>query len=237
MSFSLAHIPTPLLERFLERVRAGRAGFPLSESSLLANGLASLAPAVATLNTFGVEGSIALMEAVLSERLRVRPMPPELVWTGPEARVSSARDTEIVLAELFGSARQSVLVAGFRFDSGARLLAPLHRVMKEHRVECSVFGDATEVERFVSRNWPFGEPYPTLYRDVRTNARASLHAKCVVIDEERALVTSANFTDRGQTRNVEVGVLLHDATFARSLSAQWQSAVSALHFERVMQCR
>lgn len=233
MSFSLAQVPTPLLERFLERLRAGRSGFPLSEAALHANGLGPLAPALGVLNTLGPEGGVALMEAVLSERLRARPPPPELVWTGPEARVSQARDTEIVLAELFASARQSVLVAGFRFDSGARLLAPLHRVMKEHGVACTVFGDAAEAERFIARNWPFGAPYPTVYRDARGNAYASLHAKCVVVDEERALVTSANFTARGQTRNVEVGVLLHDTGFARSLSAQWYSAVSEGHFEQV----
>lgn len=50
---------------------------------------------------------------------------------------------------------------------------------------------------------------------------ASLHAKCVVVDERWVLVTSANFTDRGQTRNVEVGVLLDDAGFAGVLEAQF----------------
>ena len=56
---------------------------------------------------------------------------------------------------------------------------------------------------------------------------ASLHAKCIVVDERRSLITSANFTDRGQTRNMEVGVLLDDADFARGLAAQWFSALAA----------
>jgi phosphatidylserine/phosphatidylglycerophosphate/cardiolipin synthase-like enzyme len=50
---------------------------------------------------------------------------------------------------------------------------------------------------------------------------ASLHAKCVVVDGRWVFVTSANFTDRGQTRNIEVGVLLDDERLAAVLEAQF----------------
>ena len=56
---------------------------------------------------------------------------------------------------------------------------------------------------------------------------SSLHAKCVVVDGLRALVSSANFTQRGQERNIEVGVLIEDATFAEFLSAQWMRLVDS----------
>jgi phosphatidylserine/phosphatidylglycerophosphate/cardiolipin synthase-like enzyme len=35
----------------------------------------------------------------------------------------------------------------------------------------------------------------------------SLHAKCAVVDGARSFISSANFTQRGQERNIEVGVL------------------------------
>ena len=54
----------------------------------------------------------------------------------------------------------------------------------------------------------------------------SLHAKCVVVDDERSFITSANFTDRGQTRNVEAGVLIEDRAFSGELGAQWRQLVS-----------
>jgi len=40
-------------------------------------------------------------------------------------------------------------------------------------------------------------------------------------------VSSANFTTRGQDRNIETGVLLEDPHFARQLEGQWLSLVSA----------
>jgi phosphatidylserine/phosphatidylglycerophosphate/cardiolipin synthase-like enzyme len=53
----------------------------------------------------------------------------------------------------------------------------------------------------------------------------SLHAKCVVVDHRFSLITSANFTERGQTRNYETGVEIEDDAFATSLVRQWQNLI------------
>jgi phosphatidylserine/phosphatidylglycerophosphate/cardiolipin synthase-like enzyme len=65
--------------------------------------------------------------------------------------------------------------------------------------------------------WPFGDPRPYVYYDARALApypRFNMHAKCVVVDGEAALVTSANFTLRAQEQNMECGVLLEERAFA-----------------------
>ncbi|RYG32860.1 MAG: phospholipase, partial [Burkholderiales bacterium] len=54
-----------------------------------------------------------------------------------------------------------------------------------------------------------------------TACTTSLHAKCLVVDGARALVTSANFTRSGQARNIELGVVVHDADFATQVLTQW----------------
>ncbi len=53
-----------------------------------------------------------------------------------------------------------------------------------------------------------------------------MHAKCVSVDGKRALVSRANFTDRGHDRNIETGVLLHDKRFSDYLERQWLSLIS-----------
>jgi phosphatidylserine/phosphatidylglycerophosphate/cardiolipin synthase-like enzyme len=50
-----------------------------------------------------------------------------------------------------------------------------------------------------------------------------MHAKCVVVDEAAAFITSANFTAAAQQRNVEVGVLVRDVDFATRVAAQWRT--------------
>ncbi len=46
-----------------------------------------------------------------------------------------------------------------------------------------------------------------------------------MVDGVKAFVSSANFTQRGQERNIEVGVLIDDASFAGFLAGQWLGLV------------
>jgi len=47
------------------------------------------------------------------------------------------------------------------------------------------------------------------------------------VDGMKAFVSSANFTQRGQERNIEVGVLVEDASFAGFLAGQWMGLIEA----------
>ena len=159
----------------------------------------------------------------------------ELVWTGPEATVSTARDTAVVLRELFEGGRV-VLVAGFTFSSG-RDVEPLYEAMRDRAVETTMFLHVDDlpglgpdesarrgVDKFLSDNWPLGDLRPVIYYDPRTVAARSsinLHAKCVIVDARWALVGSANFTHNAQARSIELGVLIEDANFAHR---RWSSS-------------
>ncbi|HVS66085.1 MAG TPA: DISARM system phospholipase D-like protein DrmC [Thermoanaerobaculia bacterium] len=188
------------------------------------------------------EGVCAVLDAVIAERNAQRGPELELVWTGPEATVSHTRSNAVVLRQLFERAKDSVLIGGYAFDHGKEIFEPLHRAMRDKGVRAEIFMDlrgeaksgvssetfATEcVDRFLQENWLFDGPRPEIYYAPLTAAwGASLHAKCVVVDGLDSLITSANFTDRGQTRNLELGVLIRDRGFAEILVAQWRGLVS-----------
>jgi phosphatidylserine/phosphatidylglycerophosphate/cardiolipin synthase-like enzyme len=93
---------------------------------------------------------------------------------------------------------------------GAVASAPL-RPLEEAHVE-------KHLGKFLRESWPFGEPRPRLYYDKRALVAGppwcSLDAKCVVVNGRTAFVSSANFTQRGEERNIEVGVLIGDVSFA-----------------------
>jgi PLD-like domain len=216
----LSRVSTSDLERLQSALAGHRLLFPLSRLGLQGEGLEMLAHEALALNAVGREGALAVLGAVIAER-RGRSPQPELVWTGPESRWSGARDTAVVLADLFRKATTTVLLAGFAFDHAADVLRPLHESL-QRGVSCRLFADVDVAAEFLREHWPFGPPFPELYGFVpEEGVFASLHAKCVVVDGRWVFVTSANFTDRGQTRNVEVGVLLEDARLAAVLEAQF----------------
>lgn len=171
-----------------------------------------------------------------------------LVWTGPEVPGAESRDTHIVVQELFRSARHSVLIASYALDSGQKgysLFQALADQMDANpELNVRMFLNvkrayqsqtpASELLKifantFRDKVWP-GKRLPEVFHDPRALAisnysLACLHAKCVVVDEERLLITSANFTEAAHERNIEAGILMADAFIARSIRSQFERLV------------
>jgi phosphatidylserine/phosphatidylglycerophosphate/cardiolipin synthase-like enzyme len=169
----------------------------------------------------------------------------ELVWTGPSLAGETSRDTGVVVREMFKSAQKSVLVAGFAVYQGKEIFRVLAERMEQVpelavKMFLNVGRDGLDDVRpageiladfaddFRSRQWP-GNRLPELFYDPRSldvggGMRASMHAKCMVIDDEEVLVTSANFTEAAQMRNIEAGLRVRDAALAKQLAG---------HFERL----
>jgi phosphatidylserine/phosphatidylglycerophosphate/cardiolipin synthase-like enzyme len=245
----LAGISPEELERLAEGIERGAIRCPPTDADLRSHGHPS-EPLRTALDGLAPTAAIRLLRAVIADRAE-RPTPRlELVWTGPETRIARSRDTAVLVRELFAGARDEVLIAGFSFDHGEAIFEPLHAAMRDHGVDVEVYLDIPRASpgvdvglhvrevasRFLTSNWPFGPPLPSLYHDPRTaepDALASLHAKCIVVDLAKTLITSANFTDRGQTRNLELGVLIEDPTFASKVSAQWRSLVESGMLARI----
>lgn len=62
--------------------------------------------------------------------------------------------------------------------------------------------------------------------------RASLHAKCVIIDARKVLISSANFTEAGQQRNIEVGLTFRSPVVAERLLRFVDTLVGAAHLKQ-----
>jgi phosphatidylserine/phosphatidylglycerophosphate/cardiolipin synthase-like enzyme len=184
----------------------------------------------------------------------------ELVWSGTEVTAGGSRDTAVVVQELFREARESVLIASYALDTGSkaealfgalakkmdsepdlrvRLFVNVHRKHKDETAEAVLLREFADA--FREQLWP-GERLPEVFYDPRSLAtegkvRACLHAKCVVIDEDRALVTSANFTEAAHERNIEAGTVITDTILARALKAQFDTLVDHGALKRVPGCR
>jgi phosphatidylserine/phosphatidylglycerophosphate/cardiolipin synthase-like enzyme len=186
----------------------------------------------------------SLVAAVHAERT-IRPRPQlDLVWSGPESAQAQSRDTGQVLRELFESAERHVIIAGFAFWGASTIFDVLHRraLLKQLTIEFFIHLDQTGKNQqmtpanFFQYTWPWSDVIPIVHYDARADsdeAQGSMHAKCVVVDDASAFITSANFTSAAQTTNVEVGVLVRDSEFAQRVSAQWRSLAARRLFRRL----
>lgn len=213
---------------------------PSSLSQTVAEGLLHLE----TLG-FNPEQVTTVLTLLESDRTESRSPEPsiDLVTSGPEAPDITNRDTSVVVRELFAHAQKSVLVVGYAVYQGKRVFEALAKRMEELPDLDVQFclnisrpdGDTTPSQILVSRfaqrfkdsQWPSNCRLPVVYYDPRSVAdeepvRSSLHAKSVVVDGEQVFVSSANFTEAGQQRNIEVGLKIHSEWLAQRLTRHFK---------------
>ena len=168
----------------------------------------------------------------------------EIVISGPDA-TGGARDTGVVMRQLFANAQKRVLAVGFAVRQGKAVFKTLaDRLDNDDSFEATLCVDVrrqqgdTSIDRdilrrfaneFVRNEWP-GNRLPRVYYDPRSldpagRTASSMHAKCVVIDGQKALVTSANFTEAAQERNIELGLLVNPQSVARKIEEHFMSLI------------
>jgi len=174
----------------------------------------------------GVPGAgLALsLEALLkAERARVEQR-LEAVWTGPALEIVDCRATRAVQLALVQKAEQSITLMTFN-ATDEELLDALNDA-NARGVEVKLIAETVGFDH---------DPMPVfnrLHRGVKlyewlAESReqsgayiARLHAKVLMADAKRALVTSANLSRAAALKNIEIGVLVTGGPFPAELAAQ-----------------
>jgi phosphatidylserine/phosphatidylglycerophosphate/cardiolipin synthase-like enzyme len=244
----LLQLPPSVLEKLKEQLRMGFLVSPYSAAAVSS----AVGPSHCQMALEGLEqlygqgisnrGVAALLDAVEMAR---REIPrPSLVWTGPEVSGLHARDTRRVFDELIGRAVSSLWISTYAFFEGKKAFESLaSRMDAVPELEVTLLlnvdrkshhGSAEEAIQKAGVNlWKYGWPgerrprvyyFPEALEEDRS-ARAVLHAKAIVRDASEVLVTSANFTEAALDRNIELGVLLHDAPLAQHVVRHYQRLI------------
>lgn len=243
-------------------VRKGRVSAPYSALSLQRmvqdDAAESVSSKLSFLSTSGMSSeALAACLELVADALSSRPPLEDLVdlvTTGPEAGGVANRSTAVVVSELFRGAEHSILVAGYAVHQGQRVFQALGNRMVQHpELETRMFldvprkqGDTSSadaliarfVQQFKSSQWPKGMPLPNVYccgQQIAQNGKpGSLHAKCIVVDAEHVFVSSANFTEAAQERNIEVGLLIQSRALGERVRRFFDALVDSGYFGRAI---
>lgn len=228
-----------------QALRDGRLAPPYAASAFQLAGVAGAHTLVRSLAGADPKALAWMLERLAQERRAAddrHANVARLVWSGAAEGEGTTRDTRVVLEELFARAERHVLIATYAIHHGRVVFAKLgERLRKRPDIEVEIHvnlpsptgrpederGDvAAYLDDFARRQWPEATRLPALYYDPETrkhgDKRTSLHAKCVVVDHRWAFVTSANFTEAAQDRNIEAGVLLDHPRLAEALAERFR---------------
>ena len=242
-------------------IRIGRIAAPFSALSLQRfvgdSDADALSKRLSLLSASGMspEGMATSLE-LAADALGCRPPLEDLVdlvTTGPEAGGVANRSTAVVVSELFRGAQRSVLIAGYAVYQGQKVFHALaERMTQNAGLQVRMFLDvprkqsdtssassqiAKFVHQFKTSQWPAGVPLPNVYCceqliDGQNGKSGAQHAKCIVVDEQTVFVSSANFTEAAQQRNIEVGLLVRSCAVSERVCRFFEALVDRQYFVR-----
>ena len=177
----------------------------------------------------------------------------DLVLSGPDVPGIPTADTSAVMRTLIEDAREEVMLVGYAVYNCRHLF---ERLAERMRADASLqvtfcldisrgYSDtslSSEIVRrfateFRRKHWPWPEK-PKMFYDPRSLSesktdRSSLHAKCIVVDRQVALITSANFTEAAQERNIEAGVIVRHHLFVERLAGYFEGLIASGRLARL----
>lgn len=169
----------------------------------------------------------------------------QMVWTGPDQEGPAVRDTGVVARELLSQASQSLLITTYSISRGSTTFEPVNAAIQRNPqldvrlvLHVDMSRDSLYQEHaanafardFWTNRWPWASR-PKVFFDPRGTieqpmGRALQHSKCIVADMQRVFITSANYTESGQQRNIELGVLIRDEKLALRVAEQFRSLIA-----------
>lgn len=185
----------------------------------------------------GIALALALRSAVAATAFERAAETVEIAWTGPATPAVSVRRTESILLDLIAGCREELLVVSFAAykvqevldalgdaaDRGVRVWLVLESAAESGgRLTFdakAAFAALDGRARFYS--WPIDQ------RGSADEPRGTLHAKAVVADGTRALVTSANLTGRALELNMELGLLVDGGSVPRRLADHFRELIAS----------
>ncbi len=142
-----------------------------------------------------------------------------VVWTGPESGMSSSRLTAAAVIELVDSARLSILLVSYATQTEAQISAALSAAAARDVAITLLAERHADNPSYSSAATPFpGLDALRLHWPASSRpSGAALHAKIIVVDDEVALVGSANLTSRAMESNLECGILIRGGPQPRAI--------------------
>lgn len=240
----LSSLPAEQLDALAQALQHRRVSMASSPPALAAYVGGSAALVSGAFQDLGREGFTDAQAALLLRvawtcrtRKQAGQVVADLVLSGPDIPGIPTSSTDAVVHSLFLEARREIVLAGYAFHNARGILEPLaKRLQDAPSIQVILHVDISRgihdtstsenivlrfAQDFWKRHWPW-ETRPEVWFDPRALApdrseRACLHAKFIAIDREKVLVTSANFTEAAQERNIEAGVLLRSPERATQL--------------------
>ena len=176
-----------------------------------------------------------IIELVLKSYLENRKEKMELITTAPPSFLLKTKRISNTVNEIVKTAEKSLLITGYSISEFVEDMIDSIIEKSQRGVFVKIFINVLTKQKSIDKLLRFQGKFLQLYDYAnKEDKMAALHAKIILADSERAIISSANLSYHGMAGNIEMGTLVHSVKLGKQIDEFFQSLIFQKIFNKLI---
>lgn len=176
----------------------------------------------------------SIVELVLKSYLENRKEKIELITTAPPSFLLKTKRINNAVNEIVENAKKSLLITGYSISEFVEDIIDTIIEKSQRGLFVKVFINDLSKQKSIDKLLRYQGKFLQLYNYANNDDKmAALHAKIILADSERAIISSANLSYHGMAGNIEMGTLVHSVKLGKQIEEFFKSLVFQKVFSKI----
>lgn len=176
----------------------------------------------------------SIVELVLKSYLENRKEKIELITTAPPSFLLKTKRINNAVNEIVENAKKSLLITGYSISEFVEDIIDTIIEKSQRGLFVKVFINDLSKQKSIDKLLRYQGKFLQLYNYANNDDKmAALHAKIILADGERAIISSANLSYHGMSGNIEMGTLISSVKLGKQIEEFFKSLVFQKVFNKV----
>lgn len=175
-----------------------------------------------------------IIELVLKSYLENRKEKIELITTAPPSFMLKTKRISNVVREVIANSEKSLLITGYSISEFVEDMIDSIIEKSQRGVFVKIFINDLTKQKSIDKLLRYHGKFLQLYDYAnKEDKMAALHAKIILADSERAIISSANLSYHGMVGNIEMGTLVHSVKLGKQIEELFKGLVFQKIFNKM----
>ena len=176
----------------------------------------------------------SIVELVLKSYLENRKEKIELITTAPPSFLLKTKRINNAVNEIVENAKKSLLITGYSISEFVEDIIDTIIEKSQRGLFVKIFINDLSKQKSIDKLLRYQGKFLQLYNYANNDDKmAALHAKIILADGERAIISSANLSYHGMSGNIEMGTLINSVKLGKQIEEFFKSLVFQKVFSKI----
>lgn len=176
----------------------------------------------------------SIVELVLKSYLENRKEKIELIATAPPSFLLKTKRINNAVNEIVENAKKSLLITGYSISEFVEDIIDTIIEKSQRGLFVKIFINDLSKQKSIDKLLRYQGKFLQLYNYANNDDKmAALHAKIILADGERAIISSANLSYHGMSGNIEMGTLINSVKLGKQIEEFFKSLVFQKVFSKI----